>query len=369
MLANKGAVVRFKGLVLAVDRFFHAFEQDAVLVARDQRIPVRSPDHFDHVPPGAAKIRFQLLDDLAVAAHRTVETLQVAIDDKDQVVEAFAPGKRDRAERFRLVHFTVAHERPHLAALRLDNTAVFEIFHETRLVNRHQRPQAHRHRRELPEIGHQPWVRVGRQPSAVHFLTEVVELLFSDPAFEESARINAGRGMALDVHQVAEKLIVRGAEKMVESDVVERRGGGKARDMAAEFGRFLVGAHHHRHCVPAHQRTDFSLETLVARHALFQMRKNGVEVRGVGAERNMGAVAARLVDELFEQVMRALVALDFEHRIERLQPLLRFLRIDVRNDLVHIHGYTFVGFAASVRWDALASAPATFGVGLFIGGL
>ena len=33
---------------------------------------------------------FEFLDDLAVAAHRAVEPLQVAVDDEDQVVELLA---------------------------------------------------------------------------------------------------------------------------------------------------------------------------------------------------------------------------------------------------------------------------------------
>ena len=72
--------------------------------------------HLDHVPAGAAEDRFQFLNDLAVAAHRTVETLQVAVDDEDQVVEPFARGQRDRAERFGFVHLAVAQEGPDFAA-------------------------------------------------------------------------------------------------------------------------------------------------------------------------------------------------------------------------------------------------------------
>ena len=46
--------------------------------------------HLDDVPAGAAEDRLELLDDLAVAAHRAVEPLQVAVDDEDQVVELLA---------------------------------------------------------------------------------------------------------------------------------------------------------------------------------------------------------------------------------------------------------------------------------------
>ena len=70
MLAHEGAVVRLVVLVFAVDRLLHDAQENAVLVAREQRIPVRAPDHLDHVPAGAAEVALELLDDLAVAAHR-----------------------------------------------------------------------------------------------------------------------------------------------------------------------------------------------------------------------------------------------------------------------------------------------------------
>src|SRR5205807_9701380 len=124
-------------------------------------------------PAGAAKIAFELLDDLAVAAHGTVEALQVAIDDEDQVVELFARRHADRAHRFGLVHFAVAHERPDFAAFGRGEAAILQIFHEPRLVDRHQRPKAHRYRRELPEFGHQPWMRIRRNALAIDFLAKV----------------------------------------------------------------------------------------------------------------------------------------------------------------------------------------------------
>jgi hypothetical protein len=121
MLAHVGAVARLEGLVIAVDAFHHALLQQAGLVLRQQRIPVAAPDHLDHVPAGAAEVGFQFLDDLAVAAHRAVEALQVAVDDEDQVVEALAPGHADGAHRLRLVHLAVAHEGPDLAVVGRDH--------------------------------------------------------------------------------------------------------------------------------------------------------------------------------------------------------------------------------------------------------
>ena len=237
MLAHVGAAVCLVGLVVAVDALFHALEQQAVLVARQQRIPVATPDHLDHVPAGAAEHRLEFLDDLAVAAHRAIEALQVAVDDEHQVVEALARGQRDRAQGFGLVHLAVAHEGPDLAVAGVRQAAVMQVAHEARLVDRHQRAQAHRHRRELPEVGHQPGVRVGRQAAAVDLLAEVVQLLLADPALEEGAGIDARRRVSLEEHQVALLVVIGGAEEMVEADVEQGRAGGEAGDVAAQFAR------------------------------------------------------------------------------------------------------------------------------------
>ena len=108
-------------LILAIHDFAHALQQQAG-VSRASRAS-QSPPQMTLMTfqPAPRKMRFQFLDDLAVAAHRAVEPLQVAIDDEDQVVEFFARGQRDGAQRFRLVRFAVAHE-----AHTLVRTAVFE---------------------------------------------------------------------------------------------------------------------------------------------------------------------------------------------------------------------------------------------------
>ena len=88
-------------LELAVDGRVHLVEQHAVLVLGQQLVPLRAPDDLDDVPAGAAEDGLQLLDDLAVAADRAVEALQVAVDDEDQVVELLAGGERDGARATR----------------------------------------------------------------------------------------------------------------------------------------------------------------------------------------------------------------------------------------------------------------------------
>ena len=78
-LAEIGA--RFDGvlLILPVDDLAHAVGEQPVAIAGEQRIPIAAPQHLDHVPAGAAEAGFELLDDLAVTAHRPVEALQLQL--------------------------------------------------------------------------------------------------------------------------------------------------------------------------------------------------------------------------------------------------------------------------------------------------
>ena len=81
---------------------------------------------------------------------------------------------------------------------------MLEVAHEARLVDRVERPEAHRAGRELPELRHQVRMAIrATGPCRRVSLPVVVELLLGQPAFEESARIHAGRRVRLEVHQVA----------------------------------------------------------------------------------------------------------------------------------------------------------------------
>ena len=253
MLADVGAVLGFEVLVLAVDGLLHPPEQNAGGVAGDELVPAGSPQHLDHVPAGAAEDRLQLLNDLAIAADRAIQALQVAVDNENQIVEFFARGHRDRAERFGFVGLTIAQECPHLASRRVGQPAEVEVFEEPGLVDRHDWSQAHRHRRELPEVGHEPRVGVGRQPLATDLLAEIEELLFAEAALQKSARVDTGRRMALDVDQVPVVLLRRGVPEPHEADVVQRGGRLEAGDVTTQLRRLLVGPQYRRSRVPADQ--------------------------------------------------------------------------------------------------------------------
>ena len=85
-------------LELAVEGGVHAVDQHAVDVGGQHVVPPGAPDDLDHVPARAPEHRLQLLDDLAVAPHRPVEALQVAVDDEDRGCRG-PPGPRGTGRR------------------------------------------------------------------------------------------------------------------------------------------------------------------------------------------------------------------------------------------------------------------------------
>ncbi len=332
VLADVVARLDRVGLELAVGGAVHPVHQHAVDVAGEQVVPLAAPHDLDDVPAGAAEGRLQLLDDLAVAAHRTVELLEVAVDDEGQVVELLAGRHADRAERLGLAHLAVAEERPHLLLAGVLDPAVVQVAVEPRLVDRVEGGQAHRHRRELPEVRHQPRVRVGRQalPDAVlHLLAEPRQLGLVEPALEERPGVDAGGGVALDVDLVAAARVVLAAEEVVEADLVERGGRLVRRDVPADLEALAVGRRHHDGGVPAQERTDPALGLLVTWEPRLALRRNRVDVVGAAQRGDADVLLAGPLQQAQHHVARPAAAALVDHRVERVEPLPGLVRVDV----------------------------------------
>src|SRR5262249_14717226 len=86
LLADVTARSDYVFLILAVHDFAHALDEQARCVLFQERIPIVAPNDFDDIPAGTTEDSLQLLNDFAVTANRTVEALQVAVDDEDQIV-------------------------------------------------------------------------------------------------------------------------------------------------------------------------------------------------------------------------------------------------------------------------------------------
>ncbi len=215
---------------------------------------------------------------------------------------------------------------------------MLHVAHETRLVDGHHRAESHGHGRELPEIRHQPGVRVRRQPAAADLAAEARELVFRQAPLEECARIDTGRGMPLHEHHVTGMPGFVTAPEMIETDLVHRGRRGIAGQVPAVLGADAVRPHDHRHRVPAQIGLDTPFERAVARVFRLPARGDRVDVGRVRGIRQVGSGAARKVDHAVQQEVRPLGPVVREYRVDRLQPLVRFYRIDVvvRVELGHV---------------------------------
>jgi hypothetical protein len=72
------------------------------------------------------------------------------------------------------------------------------------------------------------------------------------------------------------------------------------------------------------------LQLVVAAGTFFLVGRNGVQIRRSRADRHVVASHPRLMYQLADEVMSALGALVLQYGIERVQPLLGFLRIVIR---------------------------------------
>ncbi len=305
--AVEGAVVGGEGLELAVHRVGEGARQGAVGVTTQQGIPVAAPDQLDDVPAGARVQGFEFVDDATVAAHRAVQALQVAVDHEHQVVELFARGQGQRGDRLRFVHLAVAEDAPDLAVARGHQRAVFQVAHEARLVDRVDGADAHRTGGELPEVRHQPGMRIRRQPAQAargggDFLAEVGQVVVAEKAFEVGAGVDAGRRMRLHVDQIAGTVGRGRAEEVVEADLEQVGGRGVTGDVATQLAMGLVGTHHHGQGVPAVDAGNAFLDRQVAGEGRLLVGGNGVQVGGarlaVGAQAQRGGVSQQVVQHI-----------------------------------------------------------------------
>ncbi len=328
VLPDEGPALRLEPLVLAVDGAVHLVDQHAVDVAGEQRVPVAAPDDLDHVPPGAAEPRLELLDDLPVAPHRAVEPLQVAVDHPGEVVQLLPGRQRDRPQRLRLVDLAVADEAPHPGLGGVVDPPVVQVLEEAGLVERVERPEPHRHRGELPVVGHQPRVGVAGQPAA-DLTAEAVEIILVEPVLQVGAGVDAGGGVALDVDMVAGDAVFLAPEEVVEPDLVQDRRRGEGRQVTADAVGGLVGPDHHHRRVPPDEAADPPLQVLVAGEPCLLGGGDGVDVRGGHRGWDADIAGPGPFDQLGHQELGTGVALGRDHRVERVEPLGGLLRIGV----------------------------------------
>ena len=157
---------------------------------------------------------------------------------------------------------------------------VVQIVVEAGLVDGVHRAQPHRDRGELPEVGHQPRMRVGRQaaPGMAVLLAEAVELVGAEPALQEGPGVDPRRGVPLKEHLIAPARMGLPAEEVIEADLVERGRGGVGGDVPADADAGALRAVHHDGGVPADPAPVTAFDLLVAGKPGLELGRNGVDV-------------------------------------------------------------------------------------------
>ena len=130
-------------LEVAVAALLHPFQKQPGLVLGQQFIPVRAPDHLEDVPAGAPEGGLEFLNDLAVAAHRTIEPLEIAVHDPGQVVEFLARRQGERAERFGFIALAIAHVTINARLGACAQSTRPEVAVEACLIDRQDRTETH----------------------------------------------------------------------------------------------------------------------------------------------------------------------------------------------------------------------------------
>src|SRR3546814_19776151 len=129
---------------------------------------------------------------------------------------------------------------------------------------------------------------------AVDFLAEIIQLVYAKTAFQVSAAINAGRGMALEVDQVAAVAFAFSVPEVVLAATYHGGQRGERRNVPpqiAAVGRVVaVGLDDHGHGLPAYIRASALFQYVIARMRRLAPRRFGIDVCGLRREQTLCAL-------------------------------------------------------------------------------
>ena len=143
--------------------------------------------------------------------------------------------------------------------------------------------------------------------------------------------------MALYIEAIAAVVFTLGVPEVVKAGTKQTGQGRKRADMATQVTAIhrmmAVGLDHHGHSVPAHVSTQTLFNLQVARRMLLLLGLDGVDIARGGRKRHVNALLAGMLQELFEQEVRAFRALGLDHGGQGVHPLAGLKGVDVAADL------------------------------------
>ena len=123
--------------------------------------------------------------------------------------------------------------------------------------------------------------------------------------------------------------MVLAAEEVVEPDLVQRRGARVGGDVAADGDARALRPVHHDRGVPADVGPDAPFDVLVAGEPRLALRRDGVDVVGAAQRRHADLLLAAALEQPQHHVSGALTARMADDGVERVEPFLRLVGIDV----------------------------------------
>ena len=142
------------------------------------------------------------------------------------------------------------------------------------------------------------------------------------------AGIDAGDRVPLKKDHVAAVLLTRRMPEPIEADIIECGRRGKRGDVTTDIG-VAVGAHDHDHGVPANVVANPDFNGGIARIPRLPIERDGVDIFGGGAVRDVDPLLARLGNHLLDQEVGTLGAFLVDHAGQRVMPFTGLLRIGV----------------------------------------
>src|ERR1039457_3757038 len=160
-------------------------------------------------------------------------------------------------------------------------------------------------------------------------LAKTVQLLLSEPSFEERAGVNSRCRVPLEEYLVAGLAVLLAVEEVVEPDLVQAGRGGVGGDVPADAHARAVGPGHHDGGVPPDVRADPALRVLVAGEPRFALGGDGVDEVGAAQSRHTDLLLTGPLQQAQHHVPGAGPASGAHHVVERLDPFPSLVRVDV----------------------------------------
>ena len=209
---------------------------------------------------------------------------------------------------------------------------MLQIPEEAGLVHGHQWRQPHRHGRQLPEVGHQPGVRIRRETGfARAFPAKTFQLLPGQPAFQVGPGINPRRTMTLEVGDVPGVVSGSRMQEMVEGHLPQRGRRSVGGNVPADAVVLAIGTNHHRHRVPADHVLDAPFELAIAGIRWLLGGRNGVDIGRLEPCCGLDAVPPCPLRKRRQQLVNPARSISLGQVVERLVPFGQFLRIHSGN--------------------------------------